>query len=620
MWWGTLCHEYAHNFVQYGDLYGPQGCTGYWDLLGDNSPPGRMSEVCAEFKRRVGWLEYAQVIEGPSFAETTITLNPYTTSGEAIKVVPDPANTPHEYFVLEFRKSTGTETWRPDGALSEAGLLVTHINDRIGIPRTWLNREAPLYDPEFADGRHFGGTDWTGHKELDGVLYPQPSRTAFTPHSVPSSNLYGHRRSGLSITDIAVSGDTLTCKLRIDPVAHEVGWSVGAGDRALAGHFTADAAEQGAEIFIRNDDNAALLVHRQAQWLVGRHHADWIGGWNLGNNDRELVGDFDGDGRDEIYIRSNNWAGVLEWRTSRFASVTVQHDWIDGWNLGTDNWEHVGDFDGDGIDEIYIRSPRWAGVLELSGGALRLRNIQHDRIDDWRLGADNQEFVGRFTTPDRDEIAIRSPEWIGLLQYDDDADELRLASIQHDWVDGWNMGPADRHVVGDFDGDGLDEIYIRSAGWAGLLKWQSGRFRVVWMTAGPIPHDDGNPDHAQPLTGDDRSYPGRFFTDRDGIIHRDASGLSLLRYDGTALVKDRRLSSSLGGRWNLGADDQFVLGDFHRTGTDPVDTGKHYIIDGVTDIFIHNGWGTGMVGVNPLPDRYQFNLTWIQASHLLRET
>lgn len=27
--WGTLCHEYAHNFLQFKDLYGPQGCTGY---------------------------------------------------------------------------------------------------------------------------------------------------------------------------------------------------------------------------------------------------------------------------------------------------------------------------------------------------------------------------------------------------------------------------------------------------------------------------------------------------------------------------------------------------------------------------------------------------------------
>ena len=42
---GVICHELAHNFFEFGDLYGPTGCTGYWDLLGSCSPPGNMSEV-----------------------------------------------------------------------------------------------------------------------------------------------------------------------------------------------------------------------------------------------------------------------------------------------------------------------------------------------------------------------------------------------------------------------------------------------------------------------------------------------------------------------------------------------------------------------------------------------
>src|SRR5690606_25231295 len=104
------------NFLEFADLYGPQGCTGYWDLLGDNSPPGRMSEVCSAIKRRVGWLNFKQEIRGPVFRRLDLELRPYTTSGEAIKIIPDPDHNPYEYFILEFRKSTGNETWRPDGA------------------------------------------------------------------------------------------------------------------------------------------------------------------------------------------------------------------------------------------------------------------------------------------------------------------------------------------------------------------------------------------------------------------------------------------------------------------------------------------------------------------------
>ena len=291
-WWGTLCHEYAHNFLEFGDLYGPSGCTGYWDLLGDNTPPGRMSEVCSAIKHRVGWLDYKEVIEGPTVSSRSLSLQPYTTTGEAYKVVPDPEHTPHEYFLLEFRKSTGNEVWRPDGALPDAGLLVIHINDRLGIPSTWLLREAPFFDPEFADDPVPGHVDWTGHDDLAGKLFPQPGKTAFTPGTTPTSRLYGGRDSGLHITDIAVSGDTCSFKLRIagDP---QVRWTVSDGDRAVAGRFTPDSPTGGEEIFLRNDDNAALLVHRQAQWLVNRVHHDWIGGWNLGSDNRELVGDLD---------------------------------------------------------------------------------------------------------------------------------------------------------------------------------------------------------------------------------------------------------------------------------------------------------------------------------------
>jgi hypothetical protein len=619
-WWGTLNHEYGHNFLEFGDLYGPQGCTGYWDLLGDNSPPGRMSEVSSPIKARIGWLSYAQVLSGPSFAKQPMKLEPYTTSGKAIKIVPDPTNTPHEYFVLEFRKSTGSEVWRPDAALPEAGLFIIHINERLGIPSTWLLREAPFFDPEFADYSDTGATDWTGHDDLAGKVFPHGSKNAFTPQTTPNSNLYGGRRSGLWITNINVQGNEVHFDLELKGLQSKIEWTVSNADRALTGRFTSNAPKQGEELFMRNADNAALLIHRQAQWMVARRHNDWIGGWNLGAGDRELVGDLDGDGRDEIYIRSDDYAGVIEWQTSGFQTVTVQHNWIDQWNLGKDNWEEIGDFDGDGAAEVYIRSPQWAGILKLIAGRIRLQSIQHDWIDQWNLGKDNEEFVGAFRNANIDEIAIRSPDWLGLLRYDAGAKRLRLVNIQHDWVDAWNLGKDNYHYVGDFDGDGRDEIYIRSPKWAGVLKWASGRFRVLWMTENSIAHESGDPAKAQALTASDQSYVGRFRQDRDGILHRDATGVSVLLWSGGEMKVAQRLNSRFNDHWNLGASDKFVLGDFHRLGPDIVDTGINSIIDGITDVFIHNGWGTGMIGVNPLLDRDpQIGLTWIQQGKLLAD-
>jgi hypothetical protein len=48
--WATMCHEYAHNFLQGWDLYGGGGKIGHWDLLGDNSPPGNMSDTSSFYR------------------------------------------------------------------------------------------------------------------------------------------------------------------------------------------------------------------------------------------------------------------------------------------------------------------------------------------------------------------------------------------------------------------------------------------------------------------------------------------------------------------------------------------------------------------------------------------
>ncbi|HEU4443874.1 MAG TPA: hypothetical protein VFR94_04285 [Nitrososphaeraceae archaeon] len=68
------------------------------------------------------------------------------------------------------------------------------------------------------------------------------------------------------------------------------------------------------QIFCRSDRSIALLECRQAQWFVRYTQNENIDGWWLGRDDYELVGDLDGEGLDEIYIRSPRWAGVLKWK------------------------------------------------------------------------------------------------------------------------------------------------------------------------------------------------------------------------------------------------------------------------------------------------------------------
>ena len=82
--WGTLVHEYAHNFLHGQDLYGAVqetgaagGRVGYWDMLASGYTPGAMPNVSSYFKERIGWMEFKEVVEGTNLATSEYRLRPY---------------------------------------------------------------------------------------------------------------------------------------------------------------------------------------------------------------------------------------------------------------------------------------------------------------------------------------------------------------------------------------------------------------------------------------------------------------------------------------------------------------------------------------------------------------
>ena len=253
--WGTMCHESAHNFLHGADLYGGGGGKiGYWDLLGDNSPPGNMSDTSSFYKTRLNWMSYNAVLQGPVLAAAEYRLGPFARTADAYKVVPDPLLNPGEYFLLEYRAATGGDpAWTPDEALGTGGLLITHVNERLGDGGPGVASSSPFMDVEEADGND--GKCWGDRGECDlpwsdpdesagvgvsayppnnwpawnrpaGTLYPFGGNDRFTPDSSPSSDLYGGRRSGLSITSIRRVGNEMVFSLEltgIDQTALQLG-------------------------------------------------------------------------------------------------------------------------------------------------------------------------------------------------------------------------------------------------------------------------------------------------------------------------------------------------------------------------------------------------------------
>ncbi|WP_220450991.1 FG-GAP repeat domain-containing protein [Nostoc sphaeroides] len=192
-----------------------------------------------------------------------------------------------------------------------------------------------------------------------------------------------------------------------------------------------------------------MLTYNGSGFQTNSVQFDWIGGWNLSGGDQQFVGDFNGDGKDDVFIRSAEYAGLLTYNGSGFQTNSVQFDWIDGWNLSGGDQQFVGDFNGDGKDDVFIRSAEYAGLLTYNGSGFQTNSVQFDWIGGWNLSGGDQHFVGDFNGDGKDDVFIRSAEYAGMLTYNGSG--FQTNSVQFDWIGGWNLGGGDQHFVGDFN-------------------------------------------------------------------------------------------------------------------------------------------------------------------------
>ena len=608
--WNTMQHEWAHNFLDQGDFYGPSGCTGYWDVLGHNHKPSEMSDAWSRSKVVAGYLDYTEVLEGET-PSTHYSLAPFATTGEAIKIVPDPVLRPHEYFLLEHRTSTGSEPWRPDGALtgSDGGLLITHVKDDLVLP-PWLNREAPVYDPEFADFSDLGTTKWTGSTDLAGKTFPYGSADSFTASTSPSSRFYGGRESGLSITNIAVVGDHVEFDLEVDFGSDPIwpAWLPQPSNGLTVGHFTPESLTEGAEIFVNHANAAALLQYRQATLQLHHAHTSTIDGFDINASSRSIAGDFDGDGLDELFFRDDDNAAILEWNGSEFEVVDQVSGWLDGWNLGASDWETTVAFDFSGRDFIVLRSGGWMAVAELSNGELQLQWIDSGTLGSWDLEPTDKMLVGDFYYPGLEQVAMVGPDEVGLFFKTWTTNEVyHPFPVQTGFIGSWNIGSADRHVVGDFTGDGRDDIFVRSANWAGLWTWSGDEFETIFIQSGDLDGVD--------LSADDRIWAGHFSEDRDGILMQADGQLHIFEFDGTTFERKVSRGLGLGKAGTLAAADQVLVADFHPVGAEAFSSpGKDIVLDHIDDVYIHGSSRSAMVGRDRVPWKTfdKFRVMWSQ--------
>ena len=227
-----------------------------------------------------------------------------------------------------------------------------------------------------------------------------------------------------------------------------------------------------------------------------RRYDQYLPVWEMGRDEKFIVGDYNGDGRDDVIaFNPKNWGQVhLQVQTSTGNGLTLSDRFygvIPGiWQMRRVDRLYALDFNGDGTtDAAIFNGLNWGPVylgllLSDSGkfsGARRYDNANNP-LPGWQMQRRDKHWVANFNGDTRQDLVVYNKDnwgtqYLGMLR--SDPDNVLKGSWQDDWIGGWNLGSGDDFGVGEFRGSaGWDDLFVFNDGWFGMLRSYSNQYAL----------------------------------------------------------------------------------------------------------------------------------------------
>ena len=243
------------------------------------------------------------------------------------------------------------------------------------------------------------------------------------------------------------------------------GWTMRRGDRYIVADFDGDGRDEILAYRSWTQPRAIGLLKSDGSGglqLVWSQEAQ-IGDWTMEYGDQLLPADWNGDGTmDLFWIRPGRAVALMRSTPTGFRKVRAYTQALPGWWLDGSEIFLAGDFDGLGRDDLFVYSggpghPPRAAVFRTPIKRHRpvaLTRITYDenRFASWQLGANDQWFAANWYGGRRTGLyAYNGVDWrrpmLATVWADTTAGHLVTDTVYEGSLPGWYLGRNDRFVV-----------------------------------------------------------------------------------------------------------------------------------------------------------------------------
>ncbi|GMQ97923.1 MAG: hypothetical protein BMS9Abin17_0426 [Acidimicrobiia bacterium] len=380
--------------------------------------------------------------------------------------------------------------------------------------------------------------------------------------------------------------------------------------KTYVGDFNGDGKD---DVLIHNGNSILIYRSDGSQLDIAFSAVERVpGSWQFKPGDRFYVGDFNGDGKDEVVVyNSTNWnqeyLGLLaDDGNGGLKLIRRYDDSMPGWQFQKDDKFYVADFDGNGRDDLYVfNGANWSipyvGMLRSNGTSFTLVKRYDGTMPGWQMRPGDSHSVGDFSGDGKEELLVfNGDDWsipyLGMMR--SNGSSLSMARRFDGTLPGWQMRPGDRQYVGDFNGDGKSDVYLFngddwSIAYLGMFISMDSWLHLAQRYDGNVPgwQMRKNDNHWVGDSGDGRS-------DLFVYNHQDWGP----EYLGVMVSNGHGVTASWKedwvGEWNLGTNDQFEVCDFEGVGVR-------------RNLFVHNQNWFGIIRATPNLSLLKIYYKWI---------